>query len=215
MIRSLFVLCLVGSAVGVPAAAQPACTPLRATPSVERAFRDSVAVATGARYSGDSTVYEATVSSGVAVSTSQGCQTAFTLNSDDYPRPFMGAVFIVDSAEHITASFPRYPSPIHLVAAGRDRVAFEFVTGEGSGAQFSDVAVLCSFGTGVWTECLEEPLRQHLWVQDGIEMDLYADFAVRDPYLYIYRHGRWSLNRDGEAVKEGTIASDTVRFRLP
>ena len=195
-----------------PMLGQERCQAREATAALERAFADSVTAFQ--RQAHQPVASDAGVVAAVPVTSSQGCLTAYAL-SEGYPRPFVGAVFLVDSNGAIVGSFPEYASPTGLVAAGRNRVAFEYVEGEGAGALFTHLLVLCSFGTDSWEECLSMPLQNHLRLSEGLSVMRDAHFEVRDPYVFVMTSGTWYyVSATGER-REGTLPEDTVRLRLP
>jgi hypothetical protein len=192
---------------------QQPCRPLAQTPELSAAFHDSTLVSQR-RDTHPYITFVASITEAVALRTPQGCLTAFAY-SEGWPRPFMGALFILDAGGTFVASFYEYASPTQLVPAGPNRLAFRSVDGEGTGVLEAHVRVLCSFGTAQWAECLELPLIDHLWRMDGLSVERDGTFVVRGDHLRIVRTGAWHLQRHGEELRGGRFRAETLSLRLP
>ena len=107
----------------------------------------------------------------VGVETDSGCVSAYAFHGDR----FFGGMVLRDSSGHVVGNRPWfYPDARDLRAVGRNRVAFEFTEGMGSGIDIESLVVLCSFGTDHWDECFHEPVRNMLSVAGVPEGEAYS-----------------------------------------
>ncbi|MFI5091617.1 MAG: hypothetical protein ACHP7P_16370 [Terriglobales bacterium] len=199
--------------MAVVANCQQPCTPLEATPLRTSEFYDSTVNALRT-HPHPYTDFIASITEVVAVRSGRECLTAFAY-SEGWPRPFMGALFLLDAHGRFVDSFFGYASPTQLVPAGPNRLAFRSVDGEGAGVLEAHVRVLCSFGTSAWAECLEMPLIDRLWLMDGLGIERDGRFRVRAGILHIVRTGSWHLRQHGKELRGGRLQPESLSVRLP
>jgi len=129
----------------------------------------------------------------VGVLTDSGCVSAYAFHGDR----FFGGLVLRDASGDVVEERPWfYPDARELRAAGRNRVAFVYTEGMGSGIDVESLVVLCSFGTSHWIECLHQPVHDFFSVSgvprgEGYDTEFKSDYVFRGDTVLMHASFRF------------------------